>query len=175
MKWLLIIIGVVAALALMTFVVGSRLPREHQAASQITIDRPIDEVWAAVRDFAAMPGYWPDMKKVERLPDRGGHEVWKQTLKNGEITIEVAESSAPDRLVTAIDAPPGSPFGGRWIYRLERAGAATRVTVTEDGWIDNKFFRVVSKLTGYHGTLDSFLTALGAKLGSPSPPEHIEG
>lgn len=173
MKWLLVIAGVLIGLGLIVVLIGSRLPREHQASSRITVAQPIERVWAAIRDFGAMPSYWPGMKTVERLADRGGQEVWKQRMKNGDLTIQVTESVQPERLVTTIDAPPGSPFGGRWIYRLEAIGATTRITVTEDGWIDNKFFRVVSKVTGYHGTLDSFLTALSAKLGSPAAPEHV--
>lgn len=51
----------------------------------------------------------------------------------------------------------------------------TEVSVTEDGWIANKFFRVVSKVMGYYGTLDGYLKALGAKFGDQVRPEHLEG
>jgi hypothetical protein len=44
--------------------------------------------------------------------------------------------------------------------------------VTEDGWVSNPMFRVISKLMGHHTTLDSYLRALGKKLGEESSPSH---
>jgi hypothetical protein len=63
-------------------------------------------------------------------------------------------------------------FGGRWIYQLERTADGTKLTVTEDGWIDNKFIRTIARVIGYHRTLDSYLTAIGRRLGSPTGPVH---
>jgi len=174
MKWLLVVLAALVAIGAIVLLTGSMIAREHRATSRIVIERPAAEVWPVVRDFAALPGFWPQMAKVERLPDRNGVEVWKQTMKNGfDLPLLVTEDAPPRRLVTTIDAPAGSPFGGRWIYELEPTGAGTQVTVTEDGWIDNKLFRVVSRVTGYHGTLDSYLKALGTRLGATVTPVHV--
>jgi uncharacterized protein YndB with AHSA1/START domain len=174
MKWLVIVLLAVAGLAGLVYLAGSLLPRTHRATSEALIRRPPDAVWAVVRDFGALSTWWPEMKSVERRPDREGREAWAQTMRNGsDLPIEVAESIAPSRLVTDIAFPPGAPFGGRWIYRLEPVPEGTRIVVTEDGWIDNKLFRVVSRLMGYHGTLDGYLRALGARLGQTVTPAHV--
>jgi hypothetical protein len=54
------------------------------------------------------------------------------------------------------------------------SGGGTRVTLTEDGFVDNPFFRVVSKMMGYHSTLDSYLKALAKRLGDNAEPVHQE-
>jgi len=175
MKWLLIVVVAVVVLAVVIWLAGTIIPRGHQASSRITVAEPPAQVWSVVRDFAALPSFWADLRGVERLPDRGGVEAWKQTMKNGfDLVLLVTEDSAPRRMVTTIDAPPGAAFGGRWIYELEPVAGGTQVTITEDGWIDNRFFRVVSRATGYHGTLDRYLKALGAKLEAKGAPVHLQ-
>ncbi|MEZ4585891.1 MAG: SRPBCC family protein [Gemmatimonadales bacterium] len=173
MKWIGIGAAAIAAQLLVAVVAGAMLPREHRASSRLSIPRPIDQVWTFVRDFGRIPSYWSDFTEVERLPDDGGREVW---LEKGsqELTIAVTEESPPTRLVTTIVAPAGAPFGGRWIYELVTTADGTDLTVTEDGWVDNKIFRVVAKAMGHHRTLDAYLTALGRKLGSASGPVHLE-
>jgi hypothetical protein len=95
-------------------------------------------------------------------------------MKDGStITLVITRDQPPISLETTIDAPPGSPFGGRWIYRLERSGSGTQLTLTEDGWIDHKFFRIVSRVMGHHGTVDSYLRALNARFGGTDRPSHL--
>jgi len=173
MKSIGIAAGVIIALLVIVFVAGAVLPREHRAASRLSIPRPIDQVWSYLRDFSRIPTYWSDYTAVERLPDDQGLEVW---LEKGsqELTIAVTEELPPRHLVTTIVSPRGAPFGGRWIYDLAITADGTDLTVTEDGWVDNKIFRVVAKAMGHHRTLDAYLTALGRKLGSASGPIHVE-
>ena len=173
MKWLLIILGTLAALVLLLVVIGLMLPREHQATSSIELSRPADTVWAAIRDFGNLPAYWPELRRSERVADVNGHEAWAQTMKsNFTMTIEVVDEAPPERLGTHIVAPPGAPFGGSWIYRLAATPGGVRVTVTEDGWVSNPIFRVVSRLMGHHATLDSYLRALSRHFGAEATPEH---
>lgn len=115
MKWVLVVGGVLAGLALLVLTVGSLLPRQHQATSRIVVSGPIDRVWTAVRDVPSQPTYWSDMKSVERLPDRDGKETWRQTMKNGfDMPIIITEESPPpvsSRPSTARPAPPSADGG----------------------------------------------------------------
>lgn len=47
----------------------------------------------------------------------------------------------------------------------------TRITITEDGKVYNPIFRFVM---GHHGTMDDYLTAVGAHFGETVAPEHVE-
>lgn len=174
MKTLLLLAAALAAAVVVLRLIGSRLPSGHRASSRILLAHPRVMVWAIVRNQAELPAWWSEVKKMERLPDQVGQERWRQTLGNGfTMTLVIAESVAPKRLRTVIDAEPGAPFGGAWIYELAEAGEGTEVCITEEGWITNPLFRVVARLMGYHRTLDGYLGALARRFGETATPSHL--
>jgi uncharacterized protein YndB with AHSA1/START domain len=131
-------------------------------------------VWSVIRDLGGVTGWWPDIRRAERLPDTGGHEAWRHVMKQGfAMPVIVVESQAPRRLVTQIDSPPGAAFGGRWTYEIAPADSGSRVSVTEHGWIANPIFRFMSRVVfGYYGTLDRYLKNLGKRFGQDVTPTH---
>jgi uncharacterized protein YndB with AHSA1/START domain len=169
-KWILIVLGGVAGLVVLALVAGVLLPREHRASRSAVFHQPPDVVWAAIRDFAALPAWWSEMQRVERLPDSAGHEVWRQAMSGFAMRLAVAEDEPPRHLVTRVLAADDAPFGGRWIYDLEPLPGGTRLTVTEEGWITNPFFRVVANLMGLDATITQYLRALGRKFGEDVEP-----
>lgn len=172
MKWVFIILGVVIGIGLLMMLIGLLLPRKHVVTSQVEIGQPIDTVWAAVRALGETPAFWSDLKSASRLPDIEGKETWGQTMKNGyTLPLVIDEERPPATLVTRIVAPD-APFGGVWRYQLETVSGRTRITVTEDGWVSNPMFRVISKMMGHHTTLDSYLKALSKKFGENATPVH---
>ena len=174
MKWVWIVLGVLASVVAGAALIGALLPREHRASSQVTLRQSPESVWTVVRDLGRLPAFWSDLKATERLPDQNGNEAWAHTMKSGyRMPLEVMESTPPRRLVTRIASPPGAPFGGSWIYEIEAADGGSRITVTEQGWIANPVFRFVARVTGYYGTLDSYLTALGRRFGEEIRPVHV--
>jgi hypothetical protein len=173
MKIALIVVLGLAGLAGLITLVGLLLPREHRVSSQIVLRRPAGEVWAAIRNIAETPTWWPQVKAVTRLPDKEGHEVWEQKLSGFALVLEISQEAPPSRLRTDIVTRPDAPFGGTWIQELVPEGDGTRITVTEDGWVGNPIFRVVSRITGYHGTLDDYLKALGRRFGETVTPQHV--
>ena len=176
MKWLVIILVVIVVLIALPAIIGAFVPREHRATSSITLHQPPDSVWKVVRDFARLSSWWPDMKQSERLPDRDGHEVWRQKMSGFDVPLLVLESEPPRRLVTEIDGGSGAggaAFGGTWTYELEPDPAGTTISVTEAGWISNPIFRFMSRfLFGYYGSLDGYLKALGKRFGETVQPVH---
>jgi Polyketide cyclase / dehydrase and lipid transport len=174
MQWILILLVVLVALVATLLIAGMLLPRNHRATSRIEIRTAPGEVWAVIRDLGQVPAFWPDIKSSERQPDRDGKEAWSQTMKNGfALPLIVEEELPPSRLVTRIAIEGKAPFGGSWIYRVEPAEGGSRVSLTEDGWVDNPFFRVISRIMGHHSTLDSYLRALGARFGQKVEPQHV--
>lgn len=173
MKWVLIAVGGIIGLAALMAVVGALLPRDHRATSTVTLRQPPDSVWKVVRDFGGVAAWWPEMKQAERLPDRDGHEVWRQKIGGFDVPLVVLEAVAPRKLVTKIDSSAGAAFGGTWTYELTAADGGTRISVTEAGWIANPIFRFMSRfLFGYYGSLDGYLKHLGKRFGEDVIPEH---
>ena len=173
MKWVLIVVaGLVGLIALMALV-GAFLPRDHRATSTISVRQPPDSVWKTVRDLGGITAWWHEAQESVRLPDKDGHEAWRQKVGGFDMPLVVLEAQPPRRLVTKIDSPPGAAFGGTWTYELTPEGGGTRLSVTEAGWIANPIFRFMSRfLFGYYGSLDGYLKALGKKYGETVTPAH---
>jgi uncharacterized protein YndB with AHSA1/START domain len=174
MKWFLLVLVVLFVMVEAAWILGRSLPREHRAASRITLRSPADKVWTAVRDLGALKGTWSALKAAARVTDAQGREVWEETVSGFKLRLIVAESDPPRRLVTNVDAPSGAAFGGRWVYELVPSGNSTTVTVAEEGWIGPGPYRLMSKLTGYHKSIDQYLTALGQHFGESVTPEHVQ-
>jgi len=173
MKWLIIGVAAVIALVALMALVGAFLPRDHRATSTITLRQPPDSVWQAVRDLGGVTAWWREMTESVRLPDKDGHEAWRQKVGGFDLPLVVLESQPPRRLVTKVDSPAGAAFGGTWTYELTPDSGGTRISVTEAGWIANPIFRFMSRfLFGYYGSLDGYLKALGKRYGETVTPAH---
>lgn len=172
MKRMTIIVGILVGLVALAWVAGSLLPREHRATSRITLSQSPDTVWAVVRNPAALKDTWADLTEARRSVDNASREVWDEKVSGFDMRLIVEEDTPPSRLVTRIDAAPDAVFGGRWVYQLEPSGAGSTVTVTEEGWVGNPLYRLMSKLGGQHRSIDGYLTALGKHFGQTVKPEH---
>lgn len=169
---ILIIVGVLAAVAITLLVIGIRQPREHVATSEISLAAPIDSVWAVVRNPAALIGTWPELTRAERSEDAAGREFWDQEVDGFAMRYMVTEPG-PYWMITSIQAAEDAAFGGSWSYRAEPEGTGTRVRVTEEGWVGNPIFRAMMVLGGTHRTLDGYLTALAHHFGEEAAPVHV--
>ena len=174
MKWVLIVMGGLAALFALMTLIGLFVSREHRATSTIALRQSPDSIWKVVRDRGNGPTWWPALNSAERLPDRAGREVWRQKMSGFDVPIIVLESTPPKKLVTQIDPKARAAFGGTWTYELTpESTGGTRVRVTETGWIGNPVFRFMSRfLFGYYGSLDGYLRALAKRFGETVEPTH---
>jgi uncharacterized protein YndB with AHSA1/START domain len=172
-KWLLIIAGTLVGLVLLLTLVGLALPREHRVASRISLRQPPESVFAVIRDFGAIPTWWPSVKHVSRRNDPQGREIWDETMGDGlEMGLEVVTAEPPSLLKTVIVGD--APFGGSWTTRIEPVPIGSTVTVTEHGWVSNPIFRVISRLMGHHRTMDDYLKALGSRFGEQVSLQHFD-
>jgi uncharacterized protein YndB with AHSA1/START domain len=173
-RWLLIILGALIGLLLLATLVGLALPREHHVSSRISLKQPPESVFAVIRDVAALPTWWPTVKQVSRRDDPQRREIWDETMRDGfEMGIEVATAEPPTMLKTVI-VGDNAPFGGSWTTRIDPVPGGSTVTVTEDGWVSNPVFRVISRLMGHHRTMDDHLAALGSRFGEQVSPQHFD-
>lgn len=173
MKWVLITLAVLVALAVILFVAGMMMPREHVATSRITLKAPPDSVFAVLRDYGSFPSWHRAITASVRVPTASG-ERWKQSMGRDSMELDVIEALAPSRLAIRIVSDETSAWGGTWTYALESAsGGGTVVRVTEHGWINPPPFRVIMSVVGAHRTMDALLASLGARFGETVAPEHV--
>jgi len=171
MKWVLIVLGVLAALVALMAVIGLLVPRDHVAGASITLRQPAESVWQVVRDLGGVPRWWETMKASERDSTAAGAERWRQEMGGFKMALVIETDEPPRRLVTRIDSPPGAAFGGAWTYEITPTPEGSRVTVTERGWIANPIFRFLSRFVfGYYGSQEGYLRALGKKFGETVTP-----
>jgi hypothetical protein len=140
----LYILGGLVSLVVVMAIVGAMLPRGHVAARRADFAKPADDVWRAMIELA----------------------------QASELPVEVEVEEPPRCRITRIK-DEGLPFGGRWIFELQPEGAATRLTITEDGFVKNPVFRLISALAP-NATKTKFLRQLGGKLGVPVNVEPAE-
>ena len=167
MLWLVVGFAVLAAAAAIMGGIGAALPRSHSVSRRAQFNRSRWDVWNTITDYRQQVTWRDDVLHVERLPNRGGMEVWRETGRRGRtIVFETVESAPPRRLVRRI-ANEDLAFGGSWAFDIEEIGEVTVVTVTEEGEVRNSFLRFVSRvIVGQTAAIDGYLKALGEKLGA---------
>lgn len=175
LEWVVSVGAGLIAPFLLVFLIGCALPREHVVARSIVLKQMPATVWETITVFERIPGWWPAVLSVERLPDHDEHPVYKQNFQTGRrrqqaITIEVTEADPPKRMETRIADVKG-PFQGKWIYEIAEADGGSKLTLTEHGEIANPFIRTMFRLTmSKTQFIDSYLTFLGRKFGEQVTP-----
>lgn len=166
---LFIFLGLAALLAvaaLVFYLAGSRMPREHRSIVSVNLRASRAAVWAAITDYAAMPSWWPAVKAIrtEKLPD-GTELTWNADSHGREIPFRTGESRVNEKLVRII-AKEDLPFGGTWTFELADApGGGTRLTLTEDGFINVALLRPIAAwFIGLDATQKDFLAQLAKHL-----------
>jgi uncharacterized protein YndB with AHSA1/START domain len=171
MRWVLIVAALVVGVAVLFLVVGLLRPSRHVASTRATYAQPPDVVWATLSDFARWAEWNPEVKSVERLPDRNGHAMLNVVGSWGAAPTELLVVEPPVRLHTAMDA--GS-FRGGWRYELAPApGGGTLLTVTEEGEVLNPVFRAFMIFHDNHATMMAFHHALARRLGGSVEPVKV--
>jgi ribosome-associated toxin RatA of RatAB toxin-antitoxin module len=164
MRWIVYAVGAVVVIALIVTVVGALLPRTHSASRTARLNLPPDALYTLLTNVAQYPSWRPDVKSLQRLPDKDGMPAWIEDTNGMKIPMRFERMQPPTLLVARIDSDD-LPFGGTWTYRIVAAGAtASDLTITEDGEVKNPIFRFMSKIVfGHYATLDAFLKNLRAK------------
>jgi hypothetical protein len=158
-----VVAGTLLLLVIAMFIIGTLLPKEHVAVVSGRVDAGIEDVFATLRDVSKFAEWRPDVKSVDVLPDSDGHRRWKENLGSMVIALEEVEAQAPRRLINRI-ADPTLPFCGTWIYELRPDGAATSISITENGEVRPPLFRFMSRfIFGHSATMRNYVEALRRK------------
>ncbi len=172
-KWLLIAAGSIALAGSAFFVWGASLPRDHMARSAAVVPQPADDVLAKIKDVEGYPTWRAGVARVDIVatdPLR-----WRETTQQGALTFERIAMESPTRLAARV-IDDGQGFGGTWTYEVvSESASSTRVTITEEGYVDSALFRAVSAMFfDPHATMNAFLVDLGAAFGADVALEELD-
>jgi hypothetical protein len=174
MKWALYIGGGLVLLVGIVALIGALLPQGHVASRMARYRQSPAAIWSALVDIEAYPSWRSDLEKVELLPARDGHPMWRETVDRQPVLMERMEEVPEQRMVGRI-ADTTLPFGGYWIYELRPDGEGSALTITERGEVYNPIFRFVNRFIMGQGTsLERYLRDLGGKLGEQVEPRPAE-
>jgi hypothetical protein len=164
MRWIIWIVVALAVIVGLVALIGSQLPKKHTATRTARVKLPPDSLYTLLSDVDNYRTWRPDVKKIERLPDRDGRPAWVEETSNGRLPMFFERTERPSLLVGRI-ADPTLPFGGTWTYRISPADEGSELSITEDGEIYNPLFRFMARVVfGYTATMDTFIKHLQAKV-----------
>ena len=175
LEWVLSVGGGLIAPFLLVYLIGCFLPRHHTVTRSIVLKQTANSVWESITVFERIPGWWPAVVMVERLPDHDGHPVYHQVFQTGRrrqqsIRVEVIEKEGPKRMVTRVVDVNG-PFRGKWMYEIAEVADGSRITITEQGELASRFIRTMFRLMmSKTQFIDSYLVFLGRKFGEQVIP-----
>lgn len=113
--------------------VGSRLPVAHVARRSETFAVPRTRLWEL--SYAAF-------------------------ARSNDGSYAIVEQDPPARFVTEI-VDKKLPYGGTWTYEFADTEGGCRLTVVEQGYVSNPFFRFVARyLIGHTRSLDAYFADL---------------
>ena len=105
-EWIVAIGGGLLAPFFIVALIGCCLPRRHVFSRSVVLKQGQAAIWESITVFERLPGWWPPCVMVERLADRDGRAVYRETFQYGRrkqpITLEVIEANQPSRFATKI-------------------------------------------------------------------------
>lgn len=170
MRWLFIGLGIVAGVIAILAGVGYSMPNVHVAQVQAEYRAGADSTYAVLTDVEQWPQWHPSVESLTPIdgePDRPSYRI---SGPDGSMTITVTGRQPPNRFTTLAD---GGMFIGRWTYVVEAIPAGSRVTITEEGRIDNIVIRGLTVFRSQTGTIERMLRALGTRVGQRVEPRRL--
>jgi len=162
MKWLLIVAGSLVALAAVLAIIGALRPADHTATITARLPATDSAIWTVVSDFENVPGWFSEVKSVERIADVDARPAYREDYGGFKVTQVVRTLEPPRRIVREI-LPSGS-FSGTWTIELAGRGDSTDVTITENGHVGNPLFRAMMMFGDNRATMRKYVAALEARL-----------
>ncbi|MDE3152124.1 MAG: SRPBCC family protein [Gemmatimonadota bacterium] len=169
MRWMVLALGVPAALVALAVLVGYFLPSTHITSGSARYDAEPETVWAAITGVADYPRWRRDVRRVEFLPPNDGRLAWRErsglTAIGRSASCAVEEESPPHRFVVRM-LGAASAYQGTWTYEVVAEPEGTRLTITEHAEIRRPLHRAaVRYLLGYTNGVEGCLASLQALVG----------
>jgi hypothetical protein len=151
--------------------VGWLRPEGHTATTRASYPVSQQEAWDSLTAFDRWSEWYPEITRVEPLPDSAGVRRILITGEWGAIPTELTVWDPPHRLRTQMDQ---GTFKGSWEWELTSAPEGTVVTVTESGEVRSAFFRALMIFNDNAATMLGFHRAFAGRLGVQVEPVVVE-
>ncbi len=161
------LVTVLVILALLAIGVAVTLPQDYSFARTIVISQPPEVVWWVIRDIAAERSWRSNLRSIDRLPDRNGHETWRLRDNEGQsVVMEVLESVPPHHLMCVYEGRPGIGVI-TWIVEIRPVAKDSRVTLLQRSTFYQHTYRFLARFVYGTSFADDFLKSLARKFGDP--------
>jgi Polyketide cyclase / dehydrase and lipid transport len=166
MKWMIILLGLLAVPIVVVLITGMLLPKQHIATRSLQLQQPPDAVYALI---AGPPTWRSSISSYEPVGKIEGKTHWREVDQhNHAITYEEEEAMPTTRRIVSI-ANKNLPFGGTWTYEIQPSGSGSVLRITENGEVYNPLFRFVSRyIMGHTATIDHYLKDVAAHFNEPA-------
>jgi Polyketide cyclase / dehydrase and lipid transport len=159
-KWLIVAVAILFAVAILILAIGLLLPRDHVARAEALVAAPPDRVAFLVRDVEGQPRWRTGVERIEVLSRTSNGLLYVEHSNQSAIRFDFAEE-VPGRRFRSVIADPDLPFAGSWTISLAPRGPGTLVVIEEHGSVGNPVFRFFSALVfGHHATMNAWLADL---------------
>lgn len=82
------VLGIVFSIVLViAFLFGNRLPAEYSGSVTAVLDRPIEDVWKAIKDVKSNPISAQMCRSVSEEVDSNGTAFWYEDISSGRIKV----------------------------------------------------------------------------------------
>jgi uncharacterized protein YndB with AHSA1/START domain len=138
---------------------GASTPREHVVTQSMVFEASPETIWGLLARPETFVDWRRDVTHAEYVAPRDGLRCIRESSVGGDLVYVYEVFDPPKRLVSRI--VDRDDFGGSWTTMLEAVEGGTRVTITEDGFIDNPALRyLMIKFFGLEVTIEIFFEDL---------------
>ena len=103
MRWILWIGAGLAVVVLIVAIVGARLPKAHTVLRTARVAMPPDALYTLLSDVDRFPSWRPDLKGLQRRPDRDGKPAWVEDVGGMKVPMVFERMERP--VLVALDLP----------------------------------------------------------------------
>lgn len=163
LKIILLIVGVLALVVAIVYMVGYFMPVKHEASvRRVFSQHKPEHLWRVLVTVEEFKLWRKDVKALEVQDSQHWTEISSHNDRM-EFGLEVLE---PGKKLTTRIMNQDLPFGGAWIFELKpTADGGTELLITEKGEVYNPLFRFMSRFVfGHDTTLKGYMKQLSAYL-----------
>ncbi len=160
-RWAIIAVGLIIGMVAVVWIIGATLPRKHTVSVSKRFETPAETLFKAAIDIDGWPKWRSGVDEVIHLDGPGFRA---ETISGDDRLAFDFDVDFKQLRMTSNIITEDIPFGGEWIIQVEAiAPKQSRITITENGFVDPPIWRFFSKfLIGHKRTAQQFLDDLDA-------------
>ena len=162
------ILGGIAGLVILAFVVGSFLPENYRARGYLDVAMSPEELWTKLQDFEHHPVSATMCKATERLPNENGMPVWIEDMGSTKFRVQTTSMEKPKRLVREL-SDQVVPMTATVVIEIEprdggcRVHMSNHVVIKSGTWHVPVFRLMMSVAGGVKGGIRGYLAQVVGK------------